>query len=83
MLTVIDFPKIAGANSPIFKIACAKAPTAPVLNRPLHTMGFWYEIRKKYVTIFSSLSIVITTKLFIKKTQKVLIRIRFVPKLKI
>ena len=31
--TVIDCPKIAGANSPIFKIAGAKAPIAPLLNR--------------------------------------------------
>ena len=30
------------------------------------TVGFWYEIRKKYVTIFSSLSIIITTKLYLK-----------------
>ena len=33
VLTVIDCLKIVGANSPIFKIAGAKAPKAPVLNR--------------------------------------------------
>ena len=31
VLTVIDCPTIEGANSPIFKIAGAKAPIAPVL----------------------------------------------------
>ena len=36
MPTVLKCPKIAGANSLFFKIAGAKAPTAPVLNRPLH-----------------------------------------------
>jgi hypothetical protein len=36
VLTVIDCPKIAGANSPIFKIVGAKAPIAPVLNVPLN-----------------------------------------------
>ena len=35
MLTVIDCPDIAGANSPIFNIAGAKATIASVLNRPL------------------------------------------------
>ena len=35
VLTIIDYPKIAGANSPIFKIAGTKAPIAPVQTRPL------------------------------------------------
>ena len=36
VLTVIDCPKFAGANSPIFKIASAEAPIAPVPNRTLY-----------------------------------------------
>ena len=40
MLTEIDCPIIAGADSPIFKIAGAKAPIAPVLNRPLNIVPF-------------------------------------------
>ena len=35
VLTLLDCPKIAGTNKPIFKIAGAKAPIAPVLNRSL------------------------------------------------
>ena len=33
---VLKCIKIAGANSQFFKIACAKAPIAPVLNTPLY-----------------------------------------------
>ena len=35
VLIIIDCSKIAGSNSPIFEIAVAKAPIAPVLNRSL------------------------------------------------
>ena len=41
MLTVIDCPKIAGADSPIFKIAGATALVAPVLNRSLENLTFF------------------------------------------
>jgi hypothetical protein len=63
VLTVIDCPKIAGANSPIFKIAGAKAPIAPVLNRPLigsslqpfllESVIGWHKTRLKIVSVFA------------------------------
>ena len=34
--SILACPKIAGANSPIFKIAGADSPRAPVLNRPVN-----------------------------------------------
>ena len=60
------------------------------LLRPLHyvlavnnrTVGFWYEIRKKYVTIFSSLSIFINTRLNLKDLKDSYSNLD-VPKLKI